>query len=210
MGLEYPSANKGTTPDEATSTAYEASNIVSTTQSVLYGMFGYNSLATAQFVQVHDIASLPADHLDVTGVFTGSGLDDVTEGGTFSGSTTNVYVVTIDATGTPDTFSWTKDGGTATTGVAITGGAQTLDNGVTVTFAATTGHTLADLWTITATFAVPVVMFEVQPTSNFSLDLGKFGRWFETGIVVCNSSTGPTKTIGSTDTWFNIQYKPKT
>jgi len=85
--------------------------------------------------------------------FTGSGLNDMTCGGTFSGSAFIDYLVEIDATGTPDTFKWSDDGGaTYTTGVSITGSAQTLSNGVTVTFAATTGHTLADVWQFRAGF----------------------------------------------------------
>jgi len=86
--------------------------------------------------------------------FTGSGLNDMTNGGTFTGSEDTTYEIEIDATGTPDTFKWTKDGGTTyTTGVSITGSAQTLDDGSTITFAATTGHTLADKWSFTASFA---------------------------------------------------------
>ena len=84
-------------------------------------------------------------------VFSGSGLNDATSGGTYTGPSNLTYIVKIDATNTPDTFEWSSDGGsTWTTGVAITGSAQTLSNGVTVHFGATTGHTLHDQWTIIA------------------------------------------------------------
>lgn len=85
-------------------------------------------------------------------VFTGAGLNDATSGGTYSGSGgTNTYTVIIDGTGTPDTFKWKKNSGSFTTTVAITGAAQTLTDGVTITFSATTGHTLNDQWVITVT-----------------------------------------------------------
>lgn len=80
----------------------------------------------------------------------GSGLNDLTAGGSYSGSANAKFEVEIDATGTPDTFKWRKNVASYTTGVAITGGAQTLSDEVTVTFAATTGHTLANEWTIYA------------------------------------------------------------
>jgi len=82
--------------------------------------------------------------------FSGAGLDDATAGGTYTGTADATYEVVIDATGTPDTFKWRKDGGAWTSTVSITGSAQTLSDGVTVTFGATTGHTLDDQWTITA------------------------------------------------------------
>lgn len=83
--------------------------------------------------------------------FTGSGLDDATSGGVFVGSHTLRIHVEIDGTGTPDTFKFSYKGndGVATietTGIAITGSSQVLIDGVTITFAATTGHTSGDAW----------------------------------------------------------------
>lgn len=60
--------------------------------------------------------------------------------------------------------------------------------------------------TVPADTAVPIYTFTVSPQSNFSLDFGTLGDQFSTGIVVCNSSTGPTKTIGSADCWFVVRY----
>lgn len=89
--------------------------------------------------------------LGATTQSTGSGLNDITFGGLFTGATSVTYYVKIDATGTPDTFSWSKDNFSTTeaTGVSLTGSAQTLDNGITITASATTGHTLNDVWQMT-------------------------------------------------------------
>lgn len=54
--------------------------------------------------------------------------------------------------------------------------------------------------------AIPKVVFKVAASSAFSLDFGMRGRKFDKGIVLVNSSTGPTKTIGSADCWFDAQY----
>jgi hypothetical protein len=86
--------------------------------------------------------------------FTGTGLDDAFYSGHYTGTTTNLgYYLRIDGTGTPDTFEWGHDPTFATTiatGVAITGAAQLLDNGISIDFGATTGHTLGDKWDGTA------------------------------------------------------------
>ena len=84
---------------------------------------------------------------DATAVGT-PGLDDATSGGTYTGTEDARYDVEIDLAAATDTFQWRKDGGTWTTDVTVTGSAQTLSDGVTVTFGATTGHTLGDAWTI--------------------------------------------------------------
>lgn len=103
-------------PVNATTTANAASLVVKATAGLLYGLTGYNAKTSAQFIQIHDAASLPADT------------------------------------------------------------------------------------------AVPKVVFSVPASSNFSLDYGEYAKSFTTGIVICNSSTEATKTIGSADCWFDVQY----
>lgn len=84
-------------------------------------------------------------------ISSGSGLDDLTASGTFSGGASKDFVVKISALGTPDSFKWSSDGGqTFSANVAITGAAQSLSDGVSITFGATTGHTLDDNWLISA------------------------------------------------------------
>lgn len=106
----------------------------------------------------------------------GSGLNDCTSGGAFTGLVTRKVVVEIDAAGTPDTFKWSKDGGKTWEAetVAITGSAKTLAEGITITFGATTGHTLGDKWQFTAYIEpgvaekVPTLIFsDVEAAENF-------------------------------------------
>lgn len=93
------------------------------------------------------VTTIPAPSI-TPAVFTGVGLDDATSGGTFTGTETLNIRAEIDLADVTDTFRWSKDGGVTweATGVVIDGTAQALVDGVTITFGATTGHTLGDYW----------------------------------------------------------------
>jgi hypothetical protein len=82
--------------------------------------------------------------------FTGSGLNDMVHGlrSMFTLGSDITYRVKIDGTGSPNTFTWSDDGGSTwdASGVSITGADQLLNNGVYIRFGATTGHTLNDYW----------------------------------------------------------------
>lgn len=61
----------------------------------------------------------------------------------------------IDVTsGDSDTFSWSLNGVSQASNVPITGGAQLLSDGVSITFANLIGHSLGDKWTMTAYYEV--------------------------------------------------------
>ncbi|HEC72007.1 MAG: phage tail tube protein [Candidatus Thorarchaeota archaeon] len=79
----------------------------------------------------------------------GAGLSDITVSGAFTGDETTAYQIKISLAGATDEFDWSSDGGvTWTTGVVMTGAAQLLDQGVSITWAAITGHVLDDEWRI--------------------------------------------------------------
>jgi hypothetical protein len=65
---------------------------------------------------------------------------------------------------------------------------------------------LFDAQALPADGAVPVAVFKVATVANLAVFWGDWGRFFNRGIVICNSSTGPTKTIGSADCFFDAQY----
>jgi hypothetical protein len=142
--------------------------------------------------------------------FTGSGLDDAYFAGHFSGTASTTYYVKIDATGTPDTFSWSKDNFSTTeaTGVAITGGEQTLDDGIKIDFGATTGHTLNDVWSGTAApVDVDTGFWSNRNTGGSGVGYTHVGLFFDVTDskfkIVDEYDPEPTGTINTGDASFS-------
>ncbi len=55
--------------------------------------------------------------------------------------------------------------------------------------------------------AVPILSWPVAANNGVGFAFPANGRRFKTGLVLCNSSTDATKTIGSADCLFDVQYE---
>lgn len=64
---------------------------------------------------------------------------------------------------------------------------------------------LFDAEAIPADGQVPEVFWTVPASSQLDVAYTPHGRPHRQGITLCNSSTGPTKTIGAADCWFDVQ-----
>ena len=54
---------------------------------------------------------------------------------------------------------------------------------------------------------VPTLVFEISSDTSRTFDFGRYGRKFTNGIVICNSTTDVTKTIGAANCIIDAQYK---
>lgn len=67
-------------------------------------------------------------------------------------------------------------------------------------------YQLFDAASVPADNAIPIISFSVASGQSAGVYFGSTGRAFEQGIVLCNSSTQGSKTIGSADSLFDAQY----
>jgi hypothetical protein len=179
---------------------YDPSSVGAGTRAVFSGNVGIGLTSPGAKLQLNTgaiatIGQIIQPYSSVgTASFTGTGLNDLTSGGTFTGSSALNYKIEIDATGTPDTFKWSDDGGTTwdATGVAITGSAQTLNHGVTVTFGATTGHTLGDYWTFSTTIQTADLVQWQNPagTSIGGINYNEAGLAFNSNDLFIEKASG--------------------
>ena len=137
-----------------------------------------------------------ATDIQTSEVFTGSGLDDLTPAGTFSGVRGIIYKIVISLAAGTDKYDWYKDGVVQASAVAMTPGADTLDLGVTATFAAQTGHTLGDFWEFEATITTDrhVVSDAAVKNLRISLDQKVWYAWTAATSEPAAATTTPTAT----------------
>lgn len=140
-------------------------------------------------------------------------LNDAAISGAYTGAENAVFEVEIDAEGAPDTFRWRKDAGAWTSGVAITGAAQLLSDGVNISFVATTGHSYSYKWTVTATATTTkgaLYRLDNGQLSSVKSDFASLNPLYMSQIgdvVVCsNNSDRPVAYDGSSISNVNMPF----
>jgi hypothetical protein len=63
-----------------------------------------------------------------------------------------------------------------------------------------------DAAAVPAEGAVPMIIIPVPSKKTVAFDAGIFGLPMTSGIVLCNSSTGATKTLGAANCIFTVKY----
>lgn len=65
---------------------------------------------------------------------------------------------------------------------------------------------LFDATSVPGDGSVPLIVFPLTAGQSTQppIDFGVYGRVFSNGVVICNSTTEATKTIGSADSFFDL------
>ena len=92
--------------------------------------------------------------------------------------------------------------------IVCTGPAYVTSLTVANTNAAAQYIQLHDASTVPADTAIPSTVFTASASSDKIVSYSLPGRYFTTGVVICNSSTAATKTLGSADCFFDVQFIP--
>lgn len=214
--IKIPVANPGSAVQQSTNN-YKGFLKFGQSRAILFNQHGQNSVkdTTGLYMSWIDRVLLN-NFMTSTIVFTGAGLNDASCGGPSDNLAIGAtYTVIIDANGTPDTFKWKKNSGSFTTGIPITAGVPIyLADNVTITFLASTGHTLNDQWVITSAYAkatenagsagdttvvhtlaqiaAPVTAFQVSVTATVAAGTETFK---DDGNGVLTSNFGGTGTV---------------
>ena len=97
----------------------------------------------------------------------GSGTPTLTSGGTSTATTADIFEVKVTTASTTDKFKWRKNFGAWSEEVSVDGSAQTLSDGVTVTFSAKTGCVTSDRWFFYAG-AIPYMLSIYIPAAKIT------------------------------------------
>ena len=68
---------------------------------------------------------------------------------------------------------------------------------------------LFDTTSVPSNGAVPIMAWNIATVAAFGVMYGPDGRWMNNGILLCNSTTQGTLTIGAADCLFDVQYVPQ-
>lgn len=121
---------------------------------------------------------------------------------------TNNVMQTVDKPLSVSTYTPDLDTSTAAEASSVTKASSGVLYGVTFSNANASPRFLQffNSTTVPADTTVPVIVIQCPALSTIVVEWPK-GRYFSTGIAWCNSSTQNTKTIGSSDSLADVNYK---
>jgi len=93
--------------------------------------------------------------------------------------------------------------------VAFTGQGRLMGFSVSSTRASGQFIQLFNASTLPADGAIPLVSIDIATVTAKGVAFDPSGRWMTIGCVICNSTTQGSKTLGSADCLFDVQYIPQ-